>query len=648
VGYVNELVFSASLPRLYREAGYRALIANWDSSPDRRTNPELGYVPCAVLAGEDEPMPVVWHSQASSREFQDYIQGRNNMESFLAQLFSHVPTAGERAFPIYTSDWDVFDFQPWHTQPDGFGSPDRGEMDRIAGLLGTLKNNEDFEFVTPSYLLAHFPNRPLARIESSEYPLPYKKQELHSPARWAVCGRDSVRLNTQCNRLYQGLVAADSSLERSPATDGQRQEAETLWQELCYLWSSDFRTFTTEDKFSGFHNRMGAALDRVERLREALAPPETASAGLWVTNCSPVPAKVEPVCFVFSAAGAWADRQAYQLELNGQTVPCQVTDSIALGDNVSRLTLEAMPFLTPGQTASGSLRRVNGSYGNQTPSYRIDREHGIIETDTVRLHLLPECGGAIESLGFPQVFTHALVGLPSATGALSGDLFLEDQSGQTIDDHQPTILQYPDSSQNYEVLVPVRCAIETELGTIWKTYRVYLHQARVDLAYRFRWRDVVPTYFRLGRMVLNPGAFQRDSLYYATTNGGEEFERFDLPGRRVQQDEPAGDGVTGRGCLGATEGWVVLGDTTKGVGFVTRPAGLYSVPMVRYEETDGSPNFRLALTHSLGEPDETSHTLWRGQSTWSMTILGGARDIVEQARTSAALVNGGLIAGSTP
>ena len=47
--------------------------------------------------------------------------------------------------------------------------------------------------------------------------------------RWAVTGRDDIGINTACWRCAGGR----------PATDAQ-------WQELCELWSSDYRTHITD------------------------------------------------------------------------------------------------------------------------------------------------------------------------------------------------------------------------------------------------------------------------------------------------------------------------------------------------------------------------------------------------------------------
>ena len=505
--------------------------------------------------------------------------------------------------------------------------------------------------------MARFPDPPLVHPESAPYPLPYKKQDQHGVTRWAVGGRDNVRINTQCHQLYQDLLLADYFILKTHVSATLQEENQALWKELCFLWNSDFRTFTTEEKHVELRNRMGAALGRAEVLLKALQPPEERSGELWLTNCSTVPAEYEPVSFTFSSNGANpVEPPAYQLQFKDRAVPCQVSGHTPVGEYTSRVTLETLPVLAPSRTMTGVVTSAATSVARPEEAYRIDRDRHILETPSVRLQLMPQSGAAIAALSFPRVSGQPLIqsvldnkakSAPSAEALCPGDLMIQDSGGRTITDHGATSLQYPEPLQGHELFIPVRCHIETEIGEVWKTYRVYLHQPRVDLIFRFQWRDVVPRCFRLARMPINADAFHRSTLSYITTNGGDDIERFFLQGQHVRQGGPQEpDGHDG-GYLGATEGWVVVCDAEKGLGFVTRPAGLYSMPKVNYEEGAGSEgDVSLALAYSLAEPDETSHTLWRGHSTWSLSILGGGEDIVARTRASATLANGGLVARS--
>jgi len=98
---------------------------------------------------------------------------------------------------------------------------------------------------------------------------------------------------------------------------------------------------------------------------------------------------------------------------------------------------------------------------------------------------------------------------------------------------------------------------------LWKTVYVYRDLARVDVRYHFTFRDARPRSLRLGVLTLDPAAFRPEGLRYATVNGGHDVEVFPLGDRRVAQHEPVSFAVSARSCLGATEGWVDVGDARR-------------------------------------------------------------------------------------
>ena len=654
IAFVNEQVYSTGLPRLYREAGYEAMIVNWESAAEHgHLHSDLRYRPCSVAAGEGEQIAVLWHSVVAYRNFQNYAEQKISLEAFLDELLSHRPAAGDRAFPLYGSDWEVFDFKPWLAHPEGFFEATSGEMERIAHLFELLRAREDVELAGPRSVLTRFPRRPMVQPASPAYPVPFKKQRYFSVTRWAVGGRDNVRLNSQCYRLYQELRQIDGYLERNAAED-VRPQADALWRDLCFLWGSDFRSFTTEEKFLEFQNRMGDALARVHRLRSA---------------CERTDGRPATACLRYDIPGhsvngwsVWPDSDwdggfemsvRCDLEIDGTAVPCWIGRQTGTLEGGEQATVPRTLVLLEREGRRGVIRTRTTSVRRPLEACRIEVTQSTVTTPSVAVRLLPRYGGTIEWVAFPGVSSEPLISrihnlayesLDMVDDLFNGDLVLHDQLGRKVSDVRPTEIRFPSPGEWNEVFVPVRCTVQTELGTIWKTYLVYIDQPRVDLVYRMQWRDAVPNSFRVGRMVLNPNGFDHDTLYYATTNGGDEVERFHLKRQQVLHDGPLGAGVTARGCLGATEGWVVIGDAHKGVGFITRPAQLYSVPILHYEELDGEANaFLLTLAHSLGELDETSHTLWRGHSVWSVSILGGTGDVVNHVRACASLANGGLM-----
>ena len=83
------------------------------------------------------------------------------------------------------------------------------------------------------------------QLESPDCPVPVKKQRKYNLARWAVTGRDNTAINAACERIYRGIEAKGGNNDD--------------WKELCYLWSSDFRTHITEKRWQKFCARLEAA-----------------------------------------------------------------------------------------------------------------------------------------------------------------------------------------------------------------------------------------------------------------------------------------------------------------------------------------------------------------------------------------------------
>ena len=238
----------------------------------------------------------------------------------------------------------------------------------------------------------------------------------------------------------------------------------------------------------------------------------------------------------------------------------------------------------------------------------------------------------IESLTFPKISDQKLIfrlphgyfgSIRLSDGSYSGDMILHDRSGLVINDLENVTIRYPEDDEQQPMYIPIRAKIMTPLGDFWKTYRVYIDEPRVDLMYQFQLKPVSPFYFRIGNVVINPEAFDKSSLYYATVNGGEDIETYPLNGREVIHDRPVDLTVSTHHSLGATEGWITIGDQDKSVSVITNKGQLYSVPLLRYEEFQSI--YFLRISHSIGETDETAHNFWQGHNKVAFTIvaLGG-------------------------
>jgi hypothetical protein len=254
IALINEQAYSAGLIQHYVDARFRAIIMEWDN-PSRyhpEWSPELRYLPQIACGQHGEEIPLIWNKSIAFQKFQRMAHGEMELGEYLPYLYGHL-SENPRVFPVYGNDAEIFDFRPgrYHTEPV---LREIGEWKRISRLFGAILKDERFEFILPSRTL-DWMGVPGAgtrlRLESAEDPVPVKKQEKYNITRWAVTGRDNLGINTACRRLYEALK------ERSEPNDES-------WRELCYLWSSDFRTHITEKRWSAYLERLHAFERRLD------------------------------------------------------------------------------------------------------------------------------------------------------------------------------------------------------------------------------------------------------------------------------------------------------------------------------------------------------------------------------------------------
>ncbi|EKD47806.1 MAG: hypothetical protein ACD_65C00280G0001, partial [uncultured bacterium] len=236
ISYLNEQAYSQGLIEHYLEAGYEAMMMEWNNP--REFHPEwdkeLQYHAQTAVSQNGEKISVIWNNPIAFQKFQRYAHGEMGTEEYLGYLASHIGEE-KRFFPLYGSDAEVFDFRPgrYGTEAEIQG----GEFLRIEDLFEKLSGDERFELAAASELLKDETARQEISLESPEQPIPVKKQGKYNVVRWGLTGRDDLKINTQCYRLFY-----------SKAKD---------WKTLCYLWNSDFRTHAEEEKFQKFLEELG-------------------------------------------------------------------------------------------------------------------------------------------------------------------------------------------------------------------------------------------------------------------------------------------------------------------------------------------------------------------------------------------------------
>lgn len=267
VAVVNEQAYSAGLIGHYTAAGYRAIVMEWDNpaSAHPEWQPEWRYLPQIAAGQQGEEIPLLWNNSVAFQKFQRYAHGEIELGEYLDYLGSQSASTA-RAFPLYGNDVEIFDFRPGRYKTEA-ALPKPIEWERIGRLFETIKADDRFEFVPPSEVLELL-GEPGAgnrlSLESAAQPVPVKKQAKYNLTRWAVTARDDLGANTECWCAYERLAADPASSDAN-------------WQELCYLWGSDFRTHITDKRWTAYRERL-AAFGR--RLGTAEAAPRPGPAAL--------------------------------------------------------------------------------------------------------------------------------------------------------------------------------------------------------------------------------------------------------------------------------------------------------------------------------------------------------------------------------
>jgi hypothetical protein len=275
IALVNEQAYSAGLLQHYLDAGYKAIVMEWDN-PARghpEWHPEWRYFPQIACGQHGEELVVIWNQSIAFQKFQRYAHSEMDLQEYLEYLARHV-SQEPRAFPIYGNDIEIFDFRPgrYHTEPI---MKEESEWKRIDGLFQRLQSDDRIQFIRPSQVLdlMQSPNAGnRLHLETPQDPVPVKKQEKYNLNRWAVTGRNDLAINTACHRVYESLRK-------------QTRRDDDCWRELCYVWASDFRTHITEkrwaayrERLKGLEKRFGIKSSESAREEQARVKPASSSA----------------------------------------------------------------------------------------------------------------------------------------------------------------------------------------------------------------------------------------------------------------------------------------------------------------------------------------------------------------------------------
>jgi hypothetical protein len=253
---VNEQAYSAGLVGLYLDAGYRAILMDWDNPGSQNDWPvETAFRPQRALGADGRSIGLLWTNTVAFQKLQRFAHGDIQLYDYVNYVRGQ-RGRNARSLCVYASDAEIFDFRPgrYKTEEKLEGA---SEWARLEKAFARFADEPGCELVLPSRVLDEGPGEVL-RLETAACPVPVKKQRKYNLSRWAVTGRDDLAINAACESIYRVL----SEEEGDP----------WAWKELCYLWSSDFRTHITAKRWGELDRRLRTALVRWQEPKP-LPPP---------------------------------------------------------------------------------------------------------------------------------------------------------------------------------------------------------------------------------------------------------------------------------------------------------------------------------------------------------------------------------------
>ena len=579
IWYINEQAYSASLVEHYKWIGAKAIIMEWNNP--RTYHPEwkedYHYFAQKAVGINGETIPLIWNDSISFQKFQKMAHNEIRFEELREHLLQYL-SHGDRNVCLYGNDAEIFDFRPgrFKTEPQ---LREQKEWKRIKDFFEILQKDSMFKLILPSQVLSTSHGAeafvPIS-LQTSIQPIPVKKQPKYNITRWAVTGRDSIFVNSKCFMIEKSL--RNLTLNKI-LTD---QELEYHWKELCYLWSSDFRTHITQERWDEF-------LKRIEKEEKFVKAHDSNSNSIDSITTE-------------------------QINVNG-------LDGVFILNTLSPVT------------------NIHWNGEKKFAGCLLEQEDRFFRIRTPTIDITFNCrrGFTIHNLIFPEYLDKSFVGSIShgyyKDVALSYDWYTANSVLQQPGKPQVTDLESATFSVNAESTgdtewICCSVTVSTELGNIQKSIRIHKQFPQIDFDVLFDWPTIPLGSFKAAFITLIPESFIKDELFYATHNGGNTFEIFSLPFSTVMHDAPSSSVVSASHGLGATKGLVVLGDSSKGIGVYFDNTICAAMPMLTCIETPPSYFARVML--SCGEMDESRKQPAKGPLRLKWSLFGLKRKSINR------------------
>lgn len=244
IALVNEQAYSGGLVGAYLDAGYDALLVDWDNVANHHPgwSPEFRYAPQRALGSDGREIAILWTNTVAFQKLQRLAHQDISQDEYMSFVAGH-RGGQDRVYCLYASDAEIFGFRPgrYRTEEANQGALEWLHIDSAFAGLAKL---DGARLVSPSQALKALPDGETLRLETADYPVPVKKQRKYNVTRWAVTGRDDIGINAACQRIYTALK--------------KRNAPDSDWRELCRLWASDFRTHITQTRWDRYCRDLAA------------------------------------------------------------------------------------------------------------------------------------------------------------------------------------------------------------------------------------------------------------------------------------------------------------------------------------------------------------------------------------------------------
>jgi hypothetical protein len=222
IALVNEQAWSGGLVGQYLDAGYDALLMDWDNVTNFHPgwSPAMRYAPQRAQGSDGRDIAILWTNTVAFQKLQRLAHDDISLDDYLA-FVANQRGGEDRTVCLYASDAEIFGFRPgrYRTEESNQGGT---EWTRIDAAFAGLTALPGVRLVLPSDALKNAARATPVRLETAAYPVPVKKQRKYNVTRWAVrparnghwrrCLRPASR-----QRPGQGLHARPASRHTSDA-----------------------------------------------------------------------------------------------------------------------------------------------------------------------------------------------------------------------------------------------------------------------------------------------------------------------------------------------------------------------------------------------------------------------------------------------